>query len=167
MAHNVYLYILVMAGVTYLIRMLPLALSKKEITSNYIKSFLYYVPYAPPCLVQKRNYQQLYQILSVLCTICMPCRDDLSSNPAFHCKHLLGARGINHCCHCGIQRKRSARRRPCSLRGGIYCGADFGVPLNRVAKIYLHYSPCFYNPSSVLSCSTFIRDSSPSVYTFK
>ena len=46
MAHNVYLYILVMAGVTYLIRMLPLALSKKEITSNYIKSFLYYVPYA-------------------------------------------------------------------------------------------------------------------------
>lgn len=46
MAHNVYLYILVMAGVTYLIRMLPLALSKKEITNNYIKSFLYYVPYA-------------------------------------------------------------------------------------------------------------------------
>lgn len=46
MTHNVYLYIFVMAGVTYLIRMLPLALSKKEITSNYIKSFLYYVPYA-------------------------------------------------------------------------------------------------------------------------
>ncbi len=45
MTHNIYLYILVMAGVTYLIRMLPLALSKKEITSNYIKSFLYYVPY--------------------------------------------------------------------------------------------------------------------------
>ena len=42
MTHNIYLYILVMAGVTYLIRMLPLALSKKEITSNYIK----YVPYA-------------------------------------------------------------------------------------------------------------------------
>ncbi len=46
MAHNVYLYIFVMAGVTYLIRMLPLALSKKEITNNYIKSFLYCVPYA-------------------------------------------------------------------------------------------------------------------------
>ena len=46
MSHNVYLYIFVMAGVTYLIRMLPLALSKKEITNNYIKSFLYYVPYA-------------------------------------------------------------------------------------------------------------------------
>ena len=35
-----------MAGVTYLIRMLPLALFKKEITSPFIKSFLYYVPYA-------------------------------------------------------------------------------------------------------------------------
>ena len=46
MTHNIYLYIFVMAAVTYLIRMLPLALSKKEITNQYIKSFLYYVPYA-------------------------------------------------------------------------------------------------------------------------
>lgn len=43
---NIYLYILVMAGVTYLIRMLPLALATKEIKSHFIKSFLYYVPYA-------------------------------------------------------------------------------------------------------------------------
>jgi branched-subunit amino acid transport protein len=35
-----------MAGVTYLIRMLPMALVKKEITSPFVKSFLYYVPYA-------------------------------------------------------------------------------------------------------------------------
>ncbi|MDO4287569.1 MAG: AzlD domain-containing protein [Eubacterium sp.] len=40
------LYILVMAGVTYLIRMLPLALFQREIKSIFIKSFLYYVPYA-------------------------------------------------------------------------------------------------------------------------
>ena len=33
MKPNVYIYILVMAGVTYLIRMLPLVLFKKEITS--------------------------------------------------------------------------------------------------------------------------------------
>ena len=46
MEHNIYLYILVMAGVTYLIRMLPLALSQKEITNIHIRSFLYYVPYA-------------------------------------------------------------------------------------------------------------------------
>ena len=44
--NNVYIYILVMAGVTYLIRMLPLVLFKKEITSPFIKSFLYYVHYA-------------------------------------------------------------------------------------------------------------------------
>lgn len=35
-----------MAGVTYLIRMFPMVLIKKEITSPYMKSFLYYVPYA-------------------------------------------------------------------------------------------------------------------------
>ena len=45
MNHNVYLYILVMASVTYLIRLLPLTLIKKEIRNVYIKSFLYYVPY--------------------------------------------------------------------------------------------------------------------------
>ena len=45
MNHNIYIYIFVMAGVTYLIRLLPLTLIRKEIQSNYIKSFLYYVPY--------------------------------------------------------------------------------------------------------------------------
>ena len=46
MNHNIYIYIFVMAAVTYLIRMLPLVLFKKEITSPFVKSFLYYVPYA-------------------------------------------------------------------------------------------------------------------------
>ena len=45
MNHNIYIYIFVMAGVTYLIRLVPLTLIRKEIKSNYIKSFLYYVPY--------------------------------------------------------------------------------------------------------------------------
>lgn len=35
----------IMAGVTYLIRMLPLALIKKKITNRFFKSFLYYVPF--------------------------------------------------------------------------------------------------------------------------
>ena len=42
----IYLSVFVMAGVTYLIRMLPLVLSRREIQSTFIKSFLYYVPYA-------------------------------------------------------------------------------------------------------------------------
>lgn len=42
---EIVLYILVMAAVTYLIRMLPLTLIRKEITNVYVKSFLYYVPF--------------------------------------------------------------------------------------------------------------------------
>lgn len=45
MKPNVYIYILVMAVVTYLIRMLPLTLIRKEIKNKTIRSFLYYVPY--------------------------------------------------------------------------------------------------------------------------
>ena len=43
---SVYVYIAVMAIVTYLIRALPLTLIRREIKSPFIKSFLYYVPYA-------------------------------------------------------------------------------------------------------------------------
>ena len=39
-------YIAVMALVTYLIRMLPLTLIRKKIENRFIRSFLYYVPYA-------------------------------------------------------------------------------------------------------------------------
>ena len=40
------LMVVVMAGVTYLIRMLPFTFFRKKITSTFLKSFLYYVPYA-------------------------------------------------------------------------------------------------------------------------
>lgn len=46
MTHNVYIYILVMAVVTYAIRALPLTLIRKEIKNRFIRSFIYYVPYA-------------------------------------------------------------------------------------------------------------------------
>ncbi|MBP3390370.1 MAG: AzlD domain-containing protein [Clostridia bacterium] len=39
-------YLIVMAVVTYLIRMIPLALIRKKIKNKFILSFLYYVPYA-------------------------------------------------------------------------------------------------------------------------
>ncbi len=41
-----YLSIAVMALVTYLIRMLPLAAFRKKIKSRFLLDFLYYVPYA-------------------------------------------------------------------------------------------------------------------------
>lgn len=45
MSANVYLYVLVMAVVTYLIRLIPITLMRKEIKNVYIRSFLYYMPY--------------------------------------------------------------------------------------------------------------------------
>lgn len=43
---KIILYMIVMAGVTYLIRMLPFTLFSKKIKSVYLKSLLYYIPYA-------------------------------------------------------------------------------------------------------------------------
>ena len=45
MSHNIYIYIFVMALVSYAIRVLPMILLRQEIKSPFIKSFLYYVPY--------------------------------------------------------------------------------------------------------------------------
>lgn len=45
MTHNNYIYILVMALVSYAIRVLPLTLIRKPIKNQFIQSFLYYVPY--------------------------------------------------------------------------------------------------------------------------
>lgn len=42
---KIYSYIILMAVTTYLIRMLPLVLFQKPIKSQFVKSFLYYVPY--------------------------------------------------------------------------------------------------------------------------
>ena len=45
-AENIFIYIAVMALVTYLIRMLPLVIFRKKIENRFIRSFLYYIPYA-------------------------------------------------------------------------------------------------------------------------
>lgn len=44
--NNLALNLIIMAGVTYLIRMIPLSLVRKKIKSTFIKSFLFYIPYA-------------------------------------------------------------------------------------------------------------------------
>lgn len=43
---NIYVYIFAMALTTYLIRVLPLTIFRKPIRSRFLRSFLYYVPYA-------------------------------------------------------------------------------------------------------------------------
>lgn len=61
MTHNVYIYIAIMVGVTYAVRVLPLTLIKKPIKNKFIKSFLYYVPYITlavmtfPAIVEATN----------------------------------------------------------------------------------------------------------------
>lgn len=46
MKYSFPIYLLVMAGVTYLVRMLPMVLVKKQITNKFVLSFLHYIPYA-------------------------------------------------------------------------------------------------------------------------
>ncbi len=45
MTYNFWTYLLVMAGITYLIRMLPMVLIKNKIKNRFVLSFLYYIPY--------------------------------------------------------------------------------------------------------------------------
>lgn len=44
-SRSIIIYMIIMAAVTYLIRVLPLTLIRKEIKNTFIRSFLYYVPY--------------------------------------------------------------------------------------------------------------------------
>ncbi|WP_041701487.1 AzlD domain-containing protein [Gottschalkia acidurici] len=44
--NRTFTYILIMAIVTYIPRVLPIALMTREIKSKFIKSFLYYIPFA-------------------------------------------------------------------------------------------------------------------------
>ena len=61
MRHYVYIYIFIMAAVTFLIRVLPLTLIRKKITNVTLRSFLYYVPYVTlavmtfPAIIEATN----------------------------------------------------------------------------------------------------------------
>lgn len=43
---SIYFWIALMAITTYLIRMIPLTLFRKQITNKRVQSFMYFVPYA-------------------------------------------------------------------------------------------------------------------------
>ena len=45
MQHNIYLYIMVSALVSFAVRAVPLTLIRKKIENPFLKSFLFYVPY--------------------------------------------------------------------------------------------------------------------------
>ena len=44
--HIFFVYLLIMAGSTYLIRTVPFVLVREKIENRFIRSFLYYIPYA-------------------------------------------------------------------------------------------------------------------------
>ena len=48
MTHNIYIYILIMGGISYFIRVLPMTLIRKPLKNQFLQSFLYYVPYDIP-----------------------------------------------------------------------------------------------------------------------
>ncbi len=66
-----WLYIAVMAAVTYAVRVLPITLIQKPIQNRFVRSFLYYVPYVTlsimtfPAIVEATNYP-LAGILALL-----------------------------------------------------------------------------------------------------
>ncbi len=61
---SIYIYILAMAVTTYLIRMLPLTVFRKPIKSQFVRSFLHYVPYA--CLTAMTFPAILYNTTYIL-----------------------------------------------------------------------------------------------------
>lgn len=71
-----FIYLFIMAGVTYLIRVIPFVIFKGKITNTFIKSFLYYVPYAvlgamtfPAILFSTGNYASAVAGLIVACIL--------------------------------------------------------------------------------------------------
>ena len=60
---NNYIYIAVMAAVSYTIRVLPLTLIRKPIKNQFIQSFLYYVPYVTLAVMTFPAIVQATQLL--------------------------------------------------------------------------------------------------------
>lgn len=46
MTHNIWIYILITFAVSYALRVLPLTLIRRPITNPFLRSFLFYIPYA-------------------------------------------------------------------------------------------------------------------------
>ena len=89
-----FIYLFIMAGVTYLIRALPFVIFKGRITNRFVQSFLYYVPYAvlgamtfpsilfstgKPCGFHSRTYNSLRACIQGekpyrSCGVCLPCK---------------------------------------------------------------------------------------------
>jgi len=84
-------YLAVMAGVTYLVRMLPFVLFRKKITNKYIKSFLFYIPYAVlgamtfPAILYSTS-SVISGVVGLICAVLLACFErGLLTVAAFSC----------------------------------------------------------------------------------
>ena len=120
MEKNIYLYIAVMAGVSYLIRVLPLTLIRKPIKNQFIQSFLYYVPYVTlavmtfPAILSATN-STVSAALALLPAL---------QRGVYAAQHGAGA---GHRNHRGVVRKKSPVRCGDLLCGGIHYGIFLSV----------------------------------------
>ena len=125
MRKEVFLAIVVMAGVTYLIRVLPLILLRKPIKNQIFKSFLYYVPYVTLSVMTNRNTKSSIRcdwfsycsciglsksIFDSGCSFCLCCSiscriDDFIKNSQFYTGSSLILRVI---LICGIPSSRNS-----------------------------------------------------------
>ena len=80
---SIYVYILVMAVTTYLVRAIPLTLMKKPIKNRFVQSFLHYVPTA--CLTAMTFPAILYATDHILSGAF-----GLAEKPAFNRRHGYG-----------------------------------------------------------------------------
>lgn len=84
-------YLIAMAGITYLIRMLPLVLVKKKIKNKYILSFLYYIPYAVltvmtiPAIFYSTSYTVSAVVGFVIAIVLAYMKKSMVSVAAFSC----------------------------------------------------------------------------------
>ncbi len=99
-----WLYLLTMAGVTYLIRMLPLVLIKKKIRNRYLLSFLYYIPYTVlavmtiPAIFSSTSYLLSAAAGFIAAVIMSLCRKDLLTVAAVSCFTVLISEFIIRSC---------------------------------------------------------------------
>lgn len=97
MTSNFLIYLSVMAGVTYLIRVIPLVLVKHEIKNTFILSFLYYMPYAVlsvmtiPAIFYATNYIASGAVGFII-AVCLALKDkSLTVVACFSCLGVLAA----------------------------------------------------------------------------
>ncbi len=90
-----FLYLLVAAGVTYLIRMLPLVLVKEKIKNRFVLSFLHYIPYAVlsvmtiPAIFYSTSYKISALIGFAVALLLAYCEKSLLKVAAFSCAAVL------------------------------------------------------------------------------